>query len=177
VEYRAPGISGISNQASSVLGVKCYCCCDDYDPATMAALHCHSEIAVCQGCISWLTTRAGGVDVTPTLPVSDLDEATSFYEAAGFHLHRYSDGYAFVHLSDQSVFDLGLEPIDPATNRAGCCIIVTDVDDWHVRLTAADLPVTAVEDQEYGMREFTLTDPSGNRLRLGQTIPETAEAP
>jgi hypothetical protein len=30
--------------------------------------------------------------------------------------------------------------------------------------------VTAVEDKEWGMHEFTLTDPSGNSIRVGQNI-------
>lgn len=33
----------------------------------------------------------------------------------------------------------------------------------------AGLPVGPIEDQDYGMRDFTLTDPSGNRIRIGHT--------
>ena len=58
--------------------------------------------------------------------------------------------------------------IDPTTNGAGCYMIVADVDGWHERLVAAGLPVTAVEDQPWNMHEFTLTDPSGNHIRIGQ---------
>jgi uncharacterized glyoxalase superfamily protein PhnB len=60
--------------------------------------------------------------------------------------------------------------MDPATNKAGCFLIVPDSDDWHARLAAAGLPVSAIEDMPWGMREFTLTDPSGNRVRIGTTI-------
>src|SRR5919106_5270626 len=70
----------------------------------------------------------------------------------------------------QSVFDLGVEDIDPARNRAGCYLVVRDVDDWHTRMAAAGLPVTPVADQPWGMREYALTDPSGNRLRIGQPL-------
>lgn len=42
------------------------------------------DVAVCRGCLSWLREQSGVVDVTATLPVSDLDRSTSFYEAAGF---------------------------------------------------------------------------------------------
>jgi uncharacterized glyoxalase superfamily protein PhnB len=95
--------------------------------------------------------------------------ATRFYEAAGFDVEHYDGGFAFVHLNDQSVFDLHVKPeTDPATNGAGCYMIVEDVDGWHQRLVAAGLPVTAVEDQPWNMHEFTLTDPSGNHIRIGQ---------
>src|SRR5262245_8043468 len=139
----------------------------------MAALLCHDEVVVCRICIGWLTQRAGGIDVTPTLPVRDMDEATRFCEAAGLEVERYDDGFAFVGRDDQHVFDLNRVPgLDPAANHAGCYIITDDVDGWHTRLVAADLPVTPLEDMPWGMHEFTLTDPSGNDIRIGHNIPE-----
>lgn len=39
---------------------------------------------------------------------------------------------------------------------------------WHARMATAGLPVTGIEDQLWGMREFALTDPSGNRVRIGR---------
>ena len=111
------------------------------------------------------------LDVTPTLPVRGIPEAVRFYTAAGFDVHPYGDGYAFVHYDDASAFDLDLrEATDAATNGAGCYIVVDDPDGWHARLSAAGLPVTPLADMPWGMREFTLTDPSGNRLRIGRSI-------
>ena len=134
----------------------------------MTSLLCHDDIKVCRVCIGWLQQRAGGIDVTPTLPVADMGEAVSFCEAAGFDVRRYDDGFAFVHLNDQSVFDLDLiADLAPETNHAGCYIITSDVDEWHRRLLAADLKVTPIEDMPWGMHEFTLTDPSGNNIRVG----------
>jgi len=135
----------------------------------MAALQCHDDIKVCRICVGWLLRRAGGVDVTPTLPVTDIDIAAGFYDTAGFEVRRYDDGFAFVSLNDQSVFDLDrIETTTPETNGAGCYIITEDVDPWHARLCAAGLPVTPVDDMPWNMREFTLTDPSGNRIRIGK---------
>jgi Glyoxalase/Bleomycin resistance protein/Dioxygenase superfamily len=135
----------------------------------VAALLCHDDIKVCRVCIGWLMRRAGGVDVTPTLPVAEMNVACGFYETAGFDVRRYDDGFAFVSLDDQSVFDLDLiETTNPASNGAGSYIITDDVDAWHARLVAAALPVTPVEDMPWNMHEFTLTDPSGNRVRIGR---------
>ena len=140
----------------------------------VAALQCHDEIKVCRICIGWLMRRAGGVDVTPTLPVSDMRETIRFYEAAGFDVESYDDGFAFVHFDDQSVFDLDLtERMDPGVNGAGCYIITDDVDDWHRRFVTAGLPVSTVEDQPWGMHEFTLTDPSGNHIRVGKNLADS----
>jgi predicted enzyme related to lactoylglutathione lyase len=156
--------------------VECYCCGETRDASALTSLHCHDEVKLCRDCIGWLNRRAGGVDVTPTLPVSDMAATIEFYESAGFDVERYDDGFAFVRLDDQSVFDLGLAGgMTPSSNRAGCYVMTADVDDWHARFAAAGLPVTPVEDMPWGMHEFTLTDPSGNRLRVGRPTPTAGQ--
>ena len=96
---------------------------------------CHDEVKVCRVCVGWLMRRTGGVEVTPTLPVRDMGEATRFCEAAGFDVEHYSDDFAFVHVDEQSVFDLDrIAGLDPASNHAGCYIVTDDVDDWHARM-------------------------------------------
>jgi len=137
----------------------------------MASLRCHPDVQVCHECVGWLMRRSGGIDVTPTLPVADMPAAVAYYEAAGFEVERYDDGFAFVHHGDQSVFDLDLaEGMDPAANRAGCYVITDDVDGWHARFSTAGLGVTPIEDMPWGMHEFTLSDPSGNRIRIGRSV-------
>ena len=149
--------------------MKCYCCGEEREPATIAPLLCHDEVKVCRVCVGWLMRRIGRVDVTPTLPVRDMAEATRFCEAAGFDVEHYDDDFAFVHVSDQSVFDLDrIEGLDPATNHAGCYITTNDADNWHARFVAAGLQVTPIEEMPWGMHEFTLTDPSGNNIRVGR---------
>jgi hypothetical protein len=136
----------------------------------VASLLCHDDVKVCRVCAGWLVQRAGGIDVTPILPVVDMDEAVRFCELAGLDVERYDDGFAFVHLDDQSVFDLDLAAdMDRDSNRAGCYIITATVDEWHGRLRQARLPVTDIDDLPWGMREFTLTDPSGNTIRIGRS--------
>ena len=140
------------------------------DGSMTAELQCHPEVRLCRVCIEWLMPRAGGLTVTPTLPVTDMDEAVRFYEAAGFEVRRYDEGFAFVTRNDQSTFDLDLAPhIDPTANGSGCYIIIDCVDEWHRTLAAAGLDVTAVADMPWRIREFTLTDPSGNHIRIGRT--------
>jgi uncharacterized glyoxalase superfamily protein PhnB len=75
-----------------------------------------------------------------------------------------------VDFDGQSVFDLDVIEIDPERNGAGCYMIVPEVDDWHARLTDAELPVSPVDNMPWGMREFALTDPFGNRVRIGHPV-------
>ena len=137
----------------------------------LVALQCHDEVTLCRECIGWLNGRAGRIEVTPTLPVADMDAAVKFCETAGFSVNRYDDGFAFVQLNGQSVFDLDLIPgLNPADNHAGCYIILDEVDGWHARLLAAGLDVTPLVNMPWGMREFRLTDPSGSNIRIGRSI-------
>jgi uncharacterized glyoxalase superfamily protein PhnB len=138
---------------------------------TTAALRSRNDVQLCRDCVEWLAGRLGVVS-TPTLPVVDLAEAVDFYKRAGFGVRIYpddlGDGFAFADYDGQSVFNLDVIDIDPARNGAGCYLIVDDPDGWHARLFASGLPVTAIGDMPWGMREFTLTDPFGNRIRIGR---------
>ena len=140
----------------------------------MAALPSRGDVTLCRDCVESLAARLG-VTSTPTLPVVDMAQAVAFYERAGFGVRQWFEtdgapgGFAFVDFDGQSVFDLGVEPIDPDRNGAGCYLNVADPDAWHQRLVAAGLPVGPINDQDYGMRDFTLTDPSGNRIRIGRS--------
>ena len=164
-EPRAPLVRG----RVACGGVACTCC--GREQPVEVALRYRPDIRVCADCIDWLRQQSGAVDVTPILPVTDMDRAQSFYEAAGFEVGRYDGGYAFVSWADRSVFDLGLvEGSDAGTSNAACYLIVPDPDGWHGRLLAVGLPVGPVEDQPWGMREFTVTDPDGNRLRIGRGV-------
>jgi catechol 2,3-dioxygenase-like lactoylglutathione lyase family enzyme len=150
------------------MDVRCSCCGQERPTTQVGALACHTETIVCRDCINWLQHQAGMVESTPTLPVIDMPETIAFYESAGFDVHAYSEGFAFVQFEGVSVFDLDHHPIiDRERNGAGCFMIVPDSDAWHERLTTAGLPVTSIENMPWGMREFALTDPNGNRVRIG----------
>jgi uncharacterized glyoxalase superfamily protein PhnB len=150
--------------------MECSCCGLEREPLT--ALQCHDDVKVCRDCIGWLRSKAGIVDTTPILPVTDMTAAVAFYESAGFDVRRYDGGdYAFVTVDDQSVFDLDVHepPMDRSANRSGCYLITPDADAWHARLAADGLPVTSIEAQPWGMTEFTLTDPDRNYIRIGRS--------
>jgi hypothetical protein len=133
-------------------------------------LRCANDVRVCRGCLDWLRAQVGIADVTPVLPVRDLNEAVGFYKTAGFDAREYDGGgFAFVSYRDEGVFDLDeIDGLDSETNAAACFIVVDRVDEWHAELMAAGLPVTPIANQPWGLREFTLTDPSGNELRIGK---------
>ena len=104
-------------------------------------------------------------------PVADMAEAVGFYRSLGFTVEQFDDGYAWVNHQDGEILHLArADALDPATNQAAAYVHVQDAADWHAAWSSASLPVTDVIDQPWGMREFTLTDPAGNLLRVGQNL-------
>lgn len=154
------------------------CACCGETKTTVAPLS-RPDVELCRDCLGWMIGKVG-VTSTPALPVVNIAEAVAFYERAGFGVRVYSDdsgdegdGFAFVDFDGQSVFDLDAAPdMDPAANNAGCYLITQEAEQWHTRMTSAGLTVTPLADQPWGMREFALTDPSGNRVRIGSSTPD-----
>lgn len=115
----------------------------------------------------------------PILPSRDLDETRAFYVTLGFTpwfgpgaLSTYeivSRGHLVVHF----FLDRNL---NPAESCSGCYLRVKDADRLHRELAALNLPrqgiprLTTPRDETWGMREFTLVDPSGNLLRIGHDL-------
>ena len=154
--------------------MSCSCCAQD---KPTVALRSRDDVVLCRDCLELLLGSIA-VSSTPTLPVADLAEAVGFYKRAGFGVRLYDDGsnasgegFAFVDFDGQSVFDLdGIPGLDRKANRAGCYLITKDADLWHERMSRSGLPVSELANQPWGMREFTLTDPSGNHIRIGRGV-------
>ena len=158
----------------------CSCCGEPQPPDGLAALTCHREIVVCRACVHWLAGTFGGVrsgSATPILPVRDMAESVAFWTAAGLSVERYDDGYAFV-VRDGELLHLAADPgVDPALKASGCYIHARNVDELHAAWSAAGLPVSELADQPWGMREFSVKDPSGNLVRVGRNISTDNDGP
>ena len=72
-------------------------------------------------------------------------------------------GYAFVRHRGAEVIHLCHVPdLDPSTNPSGCYVHVGEVDRLRGEFLDAGVAVSEIRDEPWGMREFRLTDPSGN---------------
>src|SRR3546814_15931019 len=86
-------------------------------------------------------------------------------------LLRRSEGFAVVHWQGQRLF-LAENPDAPTTPRwTNLRIMVEDVDAlWH-RIRALGIsPTHAIGNRFYGLRDFTLADPSGFEIRFAQAL-------
>ena len=100
-------------------------------------------------------------------PTADMAASIEFYRSLGLEVVSYDDGYAWVRHDGEEVLHLArVDGLDLDANRAAGYWHVQDADHWFDRLAAGS--PSPVVDQPWGMREFSLHDPSGNLLRVGQ---------
>ncbi|MEM7274868.1 MAG: VOC family protein [Actinomycetota bacterium] len=106
-------------------------------------------------------------------PVADMAAAVGFYRTLGFDVEQYDGGYACVRHRGEELLHLALaQELDPATNRAAGYLHVQDVDRWHDAwaVVVDDRVTDPLGDRPWGMREFSIRDPAGNLLRIGQNL-------
>ena len=145
----------------------CYCCGNSFAENELARLQCHSEVAICSDCVDWLVAqRQGLARAVPVLPARDLAASMAFWRAAGFDVETFSADFAS---ATRDGIELHLVRPNPSGRDRGAAYVhVRDVDRVHAAWAAAGLPVTEVRDEPWGMREFNVVDPGGNRIRVGQ---------
>ena len=118
--------------------------------------------------------------ITPFIPVADMERAINFYKTClGFgHTHRMEDNYAFMRRDDVAIRLLKADPdvdLHAPEREKMIYIDVKDVDGLYSSLqpALADLPegrVRAPFDQEYGQREFHIIDEDCTLILFGEGI-------
>ena len=102
----------------------------------------------------------------PILPSSDLDRTTAFYARAGFADAERYDGYLVLHNDDVELHFAHHDTVTAST----CCMHVTDaMKMWRQLRDLGVDGVGEIADQDYGLREFVLTDPDSYRVRIGSS--------
>jgi len=108
--------------------------------------------------------------VTPRLPVADVEKALSFYiDQLGFELGwKWGDPITHGNVCRDSI---SLDLISIPQGRRGTAMVyiqLSGVDAYFSELKARSLDLSAPEDRPYGMRDFEVVDPDGNRLAFGE---------
>ncbi|MEV6975417.1 VOC family protein [Kitasatospora sp. NPDC093806] len=121
----------------------------------------------------------------PILPCQALPPVLEFYTALGFEvtLHQKSPNpYAVVQRGGIQLHFFGMKQYDPTASHSTCLVRTDDVDALHAafqeglraaygRVPSRGLPrIGPVGDTSHGVRQFLVTDPGGNCLRIGQPI-------
>lgn len=113
----------------------------------------------------------------PMLPVRSMPASVEFYQKLGFSVERKDDGWGWAMLRFDEcrlMVDQSINAHPKGYREAIVYLYPQDVAEYHRQVrengvAAEDLNVTF-----YGMTEFRLDDPDGNRLWIGQV--RSAEA-
>ena len=119
------------------------------------------------------------VEIKAFVPAQDFARSTAFYEALGFTCASVNNGIAYFRCGESSFLLQDFFVREHADNFQ-MHLLVERVDDWHERAQAVaerfDVRIGDPEDRPWGMRDFTLFDPSGVLWRIGQNMPQRTEA-
>ena len=116
--------------------------------------------------------------VTPRLPVSDVEATLDFYlHGLGFQLGwKWGSPTTHAHVYRDAVgLDLMVSPPERA-GTARAYVQLQGIDPYFAELKSRQVRVGELANRDYGMRDFEVIDPCGNRLAFGEplsTPPET----
>ena len=112
--------------------------------------------------------------VMPEMPVKDVAAAVRFYCDVLQMKAKFSSGdpagYAIVARDEVQIALLGAwSGARPGTGR--CYVFTSGIDEYYSAIEAAGANIVdELATRPYGMRDFAMTDPDGNRLAFGEEV-------
>jgi uncharacterized glyoxalase superfamily protein PhnB len=109
--------------------------------------------------------------LVPMQPVKSVPTSVTFYERLGFTVESRNDewGWAMLRCGDcQLMLDQSINIRADIPRIAVLYLYPANVKDFHRRARENGLSVPDLDDTFYGMIEFRMEDPDGNRLWIGQ---------
>ncbi|MFC7308342.1 bleomycin resistance protein [Streptomyces monticola] len=125
--------------------------------------------------------------VIPILPCQTLQPVLDFYTALGFEVtfqQKSPNPYACVERGDIELHFFGMKKYEPSESLSMAYVLTDDVDGLYEsfrgglkaaygRIPSRGIPrIGPLKDMSYGVRQFLMTDPGGNGIRIGQKISE-----
>jgi len=172
---------------------RCGCCGRQRPAGRVAELGVTPGVFICARCALWAARRAGILtalrQVRPrsllprlrrgraehmvraavsTLASTDLGRTAAFYAPVGFvHAERH-DRYLLLRSGGAELHFARQDTVTPA----GCVLQVADATKLWKQLRELGVDGAGlVTELDYGLREFVLTDPDGNRIRISSPLP------
>jgi catechol 2,3-dioxygenase-like lactoylglutathione lyase family enzyme len=110
----------------------------------------------------------------PMLPVKSMAASVEFYQKLGFSVEQRNDhwGWAMLCLDEcRLMVDQSINVDRDAPRQSVLYLYPRNIEAYHERVRGSGLPVPDLEGSFYGMTEFRVDDPDGNRLWIGQKTP------
>ena len=109
--------------------------------------------------------------IIPMLPVRSMPASVVFYEKLGFRTDQRDDtrGWAMLRFDESGLMlDQSINHQPDAPRQSVLYFYPQDIVEYHRSVRAAGVVVPELDVTFYGMKEFRLSDPDGNRLWIGQ---------
>ena len=114
--------------------------------------------------------------LVPMQPVASLATSVPFYEKLGFLVEDRNDqwGWAKLRCGDcELMLDQSINPHHGVGARIAVLYLYPDnIETFNAQARANGLVLPDLDLTFYGMMEFRIDDPDGNRLWIGQARPE-----
>ena len=107
----------------------------------------------------------------PMLPVKSLPASIEFYQKLGFTVERRNDdwGWAMLCLDEcRLMLDQSINQDRDAPRQSVLYLYPENIVEYHREVRRNGLDVSDLAVTFYGLTEFRLNDPDGNRLWIGQ---------
>ncbi len=117
------------------------------------------------------------VEIKAFVPARDFPTSLRFYERIGFEIRWASEDLANVRHGDTSFLLQKFYVAEHAGNFM-MSLLVHNADDWYRHLKSLGIAlefgvgIGMPEDRPWGMRDFTLVDPTGVLWRIGHNLPQ-----
>lgn len=112
-------------------------------------------------------------NLIPMLPVADVGRSIAFYEKLGFSVDDRNDEWRWAMLVNgdcRLMVDQSINTAPGAPRNAIVYLYPDDIAAFHRQARAHGLALPDLQTTFYGMTEFRLDDPDGNRLWVGQEL-------
>lgn len=115
----------------------------------------------------------------PMLPVRSMPASVGFYQKLGFSVAQQRDdwGWAMLCFGDcRLMLDQSINLHRHAPRLSVLYLYPDDIEAYHAQVRANGLSIPDLDTTFYGMMEFRLDDPDGNRLWIGQNKSGSAQS-
>ena len=113
----------------------------------------------------------------PMLPVKSMPASVEFYQKLGFSVEQRNDNWAWAMLCFDEcrlMVDQSIDLHRGLPRQAVLYLYPENIVEYHQQVRGNGLAVPDFDVTFYGMTEFRLDDPDGNRLWIGQNTSTAA---
>lgn len=110
----------------------------------------------------------------PMLPVKSMPASVEFYRKLGFEVERREDRWGWAMLVSgecRVMLDESINLHPDAPRQSVLYLYPEKIAEYHAQVRANGVTIPDLETTFYGMTEFRLDDPDGNRLWIGESKP------